>query len=267
MCIRDRSVAFSGASGCGKSSLIQLIQRFYDPNSGSISIDGVDMRELNLMWWRDQIGIVSQEPSLFSGTIADNVRVGKPDATMEEVISACKKANIHDLVLTLPHKYDTAVGAVGSQLSGGQKQRLAIARAIVKNPAILILDEATSALDRKSEMEVQAALDGIIEAGGLTVIVIAHRLATIRNVDTIYFVMHDDIKGSWIAESGTYDELLALNGHFANMTKRQAVTTKVVEEGADSAAVTPDAHGTSRDRPEDEPKTCLLYTSPSPRDS
>lgn len=254
---KGKSVAFSGASGCGKSSLIQLIQRFYDPNSGSISIDGVDMRELNLMWWRDQIGIVSQEPSLFSGTIADNVRVGKPDATMEEVISACKKANIHDLVLTLPHKYDTAVGAVGSQLSGGQKQRLAIARAIVKNPAILILDEATSALDRKSEMEVQAALDGIIEAGGLTVIVIAHRLATIRNVDTIYFVMHDDIKGSWIAESGTYDELLALNGHFANMTKRQAVTTKVVEEGADSAAVTPDAHGTSRDRPEDEPKTPL----------
>ena len=219
---KGESVAFSGMSGCGKSSLIQLLQRYYDPDGGSITVDGVGMRDLNLRWWRDQIGFVSQEFSLFSGTVSDNVRVGKPDATDGEVFCACKTANVHNFIMTLPDKYDTRIGANGSLLSGGQKQRLAIARAIVKNPSILILDEATSALDRQSEMEVQAALDGIIAAGGLTVLVIAHRLATIRNVNTIHFMIHDNVNGSRIVESGSYDELMAHGRHFRDMARAQA---------------------------------------------
>jgi ATP-binding cassette, subfamily B (MDR/TAP), member 1 len=218
-----QKVAFSGASGCGKSSMIGLIQRFYDPLGGAVLCDGVDMRELCLHDWRDQIGIVSQEPNLFAGTMMENVRVGKADATEEEVIEACKQANIHDTIMSLPDQYNTAVGAVGSQLSGGQKQRIAIARALVKRPPILLLDEATSALDRKSEVEVQSALDRLMEKGGMTVIIIAHRLATIRDVDCIYYVKYDGVEGSKIAESGTFDELMAMGGEFAAMAKIQGV--------------------------------------------
>ncbi|KAL7696249.1 p-glycoprotein (MDR1) [Lotmaria passim] len=218
-----QKVAFSGASGCGKSSMIGLIQRFYDPLGGAVLCDGLDMRELCLHDWRDQIGIVSQEPNLFAGTMMENVRVGKADATEEEVIEACKQANIHDTIMSLPDRYNTPVGAVGSQLSGGQKQRIAIARALVKRPPILLLDEATSALDRKSEVEVQTALDQLMRKGGMTVIIIAHRLATIRDVDCIYYVKHDGVEGSSIAESGTFDELMALGGEFAAMAKIQGV--------------------------------------------
>ncbi|RNF25640.1 ATP-binding cassette, sub-family B (MDR/TAP), member 1 [Trypanosoma conorhini] len=220
---RGRRVAFSGASGCGKSSIIALIQRFYDPIDGDIFVDGTDMRKLSLRQWRDQIGVVSQEPNLFAGTMMENVRVGKPDATEEEVIEACKHANIHDTIMSLPDMYNTSVGAVGSQLSGGQKQRLAIARAIVRHPAILLLDEATSALDRKSELEVQAALDRLMEEGSMTIIVVAHRLATIRNVDRIYYFSYDGVKGSAIEEVGTFDELLAKGGKFAAMATSQGV--------------------------------------------
>ncbi|KAH9577328.1 ABC transporter type 1 [Trypanosoma melophagium] len=201
---QGQKVAFSGASGCGKSSIIALIQRFYDPISGEVLVDGVDMRKLSLKQWRDQIGIVSQEPNLFAGTMMENVRIGKEDATEEEVIEA-----------------------VGSQLSGGQKQRLAIARAIVRRPAVLLLDEATSALDRKSEVEVQAALDSLMEHGNMTVIVVAHRLATIRNVDRIYYFTYDGVQGSAIAESGSFDELMKLNGKFAVMAMTQGVTSVV----------------------------------------
>lgn len=235
---KGQTVAFSGVSGSGKSSIIQMIQRFYDPDGGAVLVDGKDMREIDLFGWRDQIGIVSQEPSLFAGTISDNVRVGKADATDEEVIDACRKANIHDLVMTLPEKYDTNIGTVGSQLSGGQKQRIAIARAIVKNPKILILDEATSALDRKSEVEVQSALDKVMNEGGnkLTVIVIAHRLATIRNADVIHFIVTDEVRGSTIAESGTFDDLMKQNGHFAAMTRRQSAERDVDASPEDSPA-------------------------------
>nr|ACS87806.1 putative p-glycoprotein [Angomonas deanei] len=218
-----QKVAFSGASGCGKSSMIGLIQRFYDPLGGAVLCDGEDMRELCLHDWRDQIGIVSQEPNLFAGTMMENVRVGKADATEEEVIEACKQANIHDTIMALPDQYHTPVGAVGSQLSGGQKQRIAIARALVKRPPILLLDEATSALDRKSEVEVQGALDQLMQKGGMTVIIIAHRLATIRDVDCIYYVKYDGVEGSKITESGTFDELMALGGEFAAMAKIQGV--------------------------------------------
>jgi ATP-binding cassette subfamily B (MDR/TAP) protein 1 len=231
------TVAFSGASGCGKSSLIALAQRMYDPDQGTVLVDDVDLKEIDLMWWRDHVGIVAQEPNLFSGTIGDNVRVGKPDATIEELHDACRKANIHETIMSLPDQYDTSIGAVGSQLSGGQKQRIAIARAIIKKPKLLILDEATSALDRKSEAEVQAALDEImkggVDSGRLTVMVIAHRLTTIRNVDRIYFITHDDLEGSAVAESGTYDELMATGGQFALMAARQHVSTKTAEDDDD----------------------------------
>jgi len=219
------TVAFSGASGCGKSSIIALVQRLYDADAGTLRIDGTDIKELDVNWWRDQIGIVSQEPTLFSGTIADNVRIGKPDATDAEVEDACRKANVHDTVKGLPDGYDTNIGNVGSQLSGGQKQRLAIARAIIRRPRLLILDEATSALDRKSEAEVQAALDEIMRGGvdgqKLTTLVIAHRLTTIRNVDKIHFIVHDGNTGSVVAESGTFDELVEKKGHFAAMVSKQ----------------------------------------------
>ncbi|CAD2215713.1 ATP-binding protein cassette, subfamily B (MDR/TAP), member 1 [Angomonas deanei] len=221
---KGQKVAFSGASGCGKSSMIGLIQRFYDPVDGAVLVDGVDMRELDLKQWRDQIGIVSQEPNLFAGSMMENVRVGKHDATEEEVIAACKQANIHDTIMALPDQYQTAVGAVGSQLSGGQKQRIAIARALVKRPSILLLDEATSALDRKSEVEVQSALDDLMREGKMTVIIIAHRLATIRDVDCIYYVKFDGVEGSSISESGTFDELMKLGGQFSAMAKTQGIT-------------------------------------------
>ncbi|KPI82567.1 p-glycoprotein, partial [Leptomonas seymouri] len=219
-----QKVAFSGASGCGKSSIIGLVQRFYDPLGGAVLCDGVDLRELCLHDWRDKIAIVSQEPNLFAGTMMENVRVGKPDATEEEVVEACKQANIHATIMSLPDQYNTPVGSVGSQLSGGQKQRIAIARALVKRPLILLLDEATSALDRKSEVEVQSALDQLMQKGGMTVIIIAHRLATIRDVDCIYYVKYDGAEGSMITESGTFDELMAAGGEFAAMAKIQGVT-------------------------------------------
>ncbi|KAK7196096.1 ATP-binding cassette protein subfamily B, member 2 [Novymonas esmeraldas] len=243
---RGQKVAFSGASGCGKSSIIGLIQRFYDPAAGDVLVDGVNMRELDLLQWRDQIGIVSQEPNLFAGSMLENVRVGKPDATLEEVVAACRQANIHDTIMGLPDKYDTAVGAVGSQLSGGQKQRIAIARALIKRPAILLLDEATSALDRKSEVEVQAALDQLMQRSNMTIVVIAHRLATIRNVDCIYYVAYDGVHGSVIAEQGTYDELMSQGGMFAAMAKSQgsagaAATGPAAATTAAAAATAPTA--------------------------
>eukprot|EP00744_Colponema_vietnamica_P001927 GILI01003119.1.p1 GENE.GILI01003119.1~~GILI01003119.1.p1 ORF type:complete len:1385 (+),score=394.98 GILI01003119.1:271-4155(+) len=228
---KGQTVAFSGASGSGKSSIVGLVQRFYDPTAGSVLVDGIDMKDLNLRGWRDCISIVSQEPKLFTGTVAENVMIGKPDATMEDVIAACTKAHVNHVIEALPQKYDTLVGTGGSQLSGGQKQRVAIARALLRKPQILILDEATSALDRKSEVEVQAALEDVMFGSRnskddtnddpLTVIVIAHRLATIRNADVIHFINHDGEQGSWIEESGSYDELIKNDGHFATMTRKQ----------------------------------------------
>jgi ATP-binding cassette subfamily B (MDR/TAP) protein 1 len=225
-------VAFSGASGCGKSSFIGLVQRMYDPIEGNVFVDGVDLKDIDLDWWRSQLGVVSQEPHLFSGTIRDNITIGKPDATDDDVVDACKKANIHATIMSLPDKYNTNVGAVGSQLSGGQKQRIAIARALIRKPKVLILDEATSALDRQSEIEVQAAIDKLMRGDDgtkLTILVIAHRLATIRNVDKIFFIEHDSVTGSVISESGTYDELIAKGGAFAQMASRQSKSMGTLE--------------------------------------
>jgi len=153
------SVALVGQSGCGKSTTIQLLERFYDPRSGAVRVDGVDVRDLNVHWLRGQLGLVQQEPVLFARSIRENLLYGRPDATEEEMIDAAKRANIHNFVSQLPGGYDTFVGDRGAQLSGGQKQRIAIARAILRNPKVLLLDEATSALDSESEKLVQMALD------------------------------------------------------------------------------------------------------------
>jgi ATP-binding cassette subfamily B (MDR/TAP) protein 1 len=200
-------VALCGPSGAGKSTIIALIERFYDPLQGAVLLDGVDLRSLNVRWLRQQIGLVGQEPVLFSGTVAENIAYGLEGASQEDVEEAARAANAHDFVCAMPTGYVTLVGMGGGKLSGGQKQRVAIARAIVRKPAILLLDEATSALDSASERVVQAALDAIMAKEKRTTVAIAHRLSTIRQADKIAVV-----DGGKVVEQGTYDELLALQG-------------------------------------------------------
>lgn len=174
-----QTVALVGQSGCGKSTLMQLIQRFYDPQAGQVLVDGVDVRDLNVRWLRDRIGIVSQEPVLFSTSIKENIALGlgsSANVEMDRIIAAAKQANAHQFITEKADKYETHVGAMGGQLSGGQKQRVAIARALIRQPRLLLLDEATSALDTHSERKVQEALDKVVEEGEeRTVIMIAHR--------------------------------------------------------------------------------------------
>ncbi|KCV69523.1 hypothetical protein H696_03944 [Fonticula alba] len=210
-----QTVALVGPSGCGKSTLIQLLERFYDPVGGQILIDGMDTRDMNIASLRQNIGLVQQEPILFSGTIRENVRYGKPDCTDEEILQATRFSNAHSFIQGLSRKYETRVGDRGAQLSGGQKQRVAIARAIVRTPPILLLDEATSALDSESEAIVQDALDKA--AKGRTTIVIAHRLSTIRNADKIVV-----IENGQVLESGTHDELMDNHGLYALLVSQQA---------------------------------------------
>uniref|UniRef100_A0AAQ5ZXE8 Bile salt export pump n=1 Tax=Amphiprion ocellaris TaxID=80972 RepID=A0AAQ5ZXE8_AMPOC len=204
-----QTLAFVGSSGCGKSTSVQLLERFYDPDHGRVLIDGHDSTHVNVPFLRSKIGIVSQEPILFDCSIAENIKYGdnSREISMNEVISAAKKAQLHDFVMSLPEKYDTNVGAQGSQLSRGQKQRIAIARAIIRDPKILLLDEATSALDTESEKTVQEALDKARE--GRTCIVIAHRLSTIQNSDIIAVMSR-----GLLIEKGTHDQLMALNGAY-----------------------------------------------------
>ncbi|KAI3793978.1 hypothetical protein L1987_36602 [Smallanthus sonchifolius] len=210
-----RTVALVGGSGSGKSTMIALLQRFYDPQGGEIYVDGVRIDKLQLKWLRSQMGLVSQEPALFATSIKENILFGKEDATMEEVIEAAKVSDAHSFISRLPQGYDTQVGERGVQLSGGQKQRIAIARSIIKSPRILLLDEATSALDSKSERVVQKALDHA--AVGRTTIVIAHRLSTIRNVDMICVVQNGQV-----VESGSHDDLIRLeNGFYTSLVRFQ----------------------------------------------
>jgi len=213
-----RTIALVGHSGSGKSSVIQLIERFYDVTRGKILIDGIDIRDINLQHLRQSIGLVSQEPILFKGTIADNIRHGKPSATEDEIIEAAKRANAHDFIMKLADKYNTEVGERGTQVSGGQKQRIAIARAIMKSPKILLLDEATSALDAESEELVQSALAKL--QVGRTTIIVAHRLSTIQHADTIFVL--DNGK---IVEQGTHDQLLKLDAHYASLVALQIGAT------------------------------------------
>ena len=203
-----KSIALVGPSGSGKTTICSLLPRFYDVTEGRVTIDGNDVRKLTLESLRSQIGLVSQDVYLFGGSIKDNIAYGKPDATMDEIVDAAKKANIHDFIMELPDNYDTFVGERGTRLSGGQKQRISIARVFLKNPPVLILDEATSALDNESERFIQKSLEEL--AKDRTTITIAHRLSTIRNADEILVVAD-----CGIAERGTHEELLALDGIYA----------------------------------------------------
>jgi len=212
-----QKVALVGPSGSGKSTIIQLIERFYDPSSGSVELDGKDIRDLDLKWFRSNIGLVSQEPILFSGTISENIRFGIDDCEEEDVIAAAKAANAYKFIMKQPQGFDTLVGEKGTQLSGGQKQRVAIARALLKNPKILLLDEATSALDAESESLVQEALERLME--GRTTLVIAHRLTTVRHSDNIYVINQGKV-----VEEGNHDELIEKQGFYAKLVKKQMQT-------------------------------------------
>lgn len=207
-------IAFVGPSGAGKSTVASLLPRFYDATNGSITIDGEDIRKVTLDSLREQVGIVPQETVLFNGSVYDNILYGRLDATREEVEAAAKAANAHDFIMQLPNGYETMLGDRGMNISGGQRQRISIARAILKNPQILILDEATSALDTESERVVQEALDRLMV--GRTSFVIAHRLSTIKNADKIMVLE----KGQLI-EQGNHDELMAMDGLYAHLYKIQ----------------------------------------------
>jgi ATP-binding cassette subfamily B (MDR/TAP) protein 1 len=214
-----KTIALVGPSGSGKSTIVQLLERFYDPLDGTLLVDDVNIKDLNLKWYRRNVGLVAQEPILFSGTIKENILFGNPLANMEEIEEAAKLANAYEFIMQQPDGFDTLLGEKGTQLSGGQKQRVAIARAILKNPKILLLDEATSALDTESESLVQDALDKLMK--GRTTIIIAHRLSTVRNADAIVVM-----KKGKVVEIGTHDELMDLNGLYTNLVNKQMVSAE-----------------------------------------
>jgi len=213
---KGQSVALVGPSGCGKSTCVQLIQRFYDLDNGTLTLEDNDINALNVPWVRSKLSIVSQEPTLFNRTLAENIAYGdnSKEISMEDVIAAARKANIHQFITNLPQGYETNVGLKGTQLSGGQKQRIAIARAMVRNPPVILLDEATSALDSESEKTVQTALDSA--SRGRTSITIAHRLSTVRNCDTICV-----LDNGRIVESGGHQELLKRKGRYHELWATQ----------------------------------------------
>ncbi|CAH2058975.1 unnamed protein product [Thlaspi arvense] len=229
-----KTIALVGSSGSGKSTVVSLIERFYDPTSGQVLLDGNDLKTLKLKWLRQQIGLVSQEPALFATSIKENILLGRPDADQVEIEEAARVANAHSFIIKLPDGFDTQVGERGLQLSGGQKQRIAIARAMLKNPAILLLDEATSALDSESEKLVQEALDRFMI--GRTTLIIAHRLSTIRKADLVAVLQ----QGS-VSEIGTHDELFAKgeNGIYSKLIKMQEAAHETAMNNARKSSARP----------------------------
>ncbi|VUZ54288.1 unnamed protein product, partial [Hymenolepis diminuta] len=223
-----QDLALVGASGSGKSTIVQLLQRLYDPTSGRIKVDGVDLRDLDLHWWRSRLGVVSQEPVLFAGSLGENISLGKVDATAEEIEKAAVKAHAHDFITKLPDAYDTVFVTQdgGGGMSGGQKQRIAIARALIREPRLLLLDEATSALDTRSEKAVQSALDEAMK--GRTTVTVAHRLTTIKSADVILVMEHGRV-----VESGNHDELMRLNGVYANLASKGPAKKANESEGSE----------------------------------
>jgi ATP-binding cassette subfamily B protein len=209
-----RRVAIVGESGSGKSTLLKLLMRYYDPTKGRITIDGVDMRDFQLGSLRSGIGLVSQDPFIFNTTVHENICLGSPEATAEDVIEAARAAGLEDFINDLPERYETIIGERGANLSGGQRQRLAIARALVRKPQILIFDEATSHLDTETEKAIQATLQTAL--AGKTVILVAHRLSTVKDADLIY-VLH---KGH-VVEQGSHRELLDLKGRYWRLCQAQ----------------------------------------------
>ncbi|MFN7312932.1 MAG: ABC transporter ATP-binding protein, partial [Bacteroidota bacterium] len=209
-----KQIALVGPSGAGKSTVASLLLNFYQPNSGDILFDGIAAQNIPISQLRQQLAFVPQDIILFGGTIQENIAYGKPGATLEEIMEAAKKANAHEFIGKFPEQYQTIVGERGIKLSGGQRQRIAIARAILKNPVILILDEATSSLDSESELLVQEALENLMR--NRTSFVIAHRLSTIRNADTIAVID----KGT-VVELGSHEELMAKNGLYRKLNDMQ----------------------------------------------
>jgi ATP-binding cassette subfamily B protein len=207
-------VAVVGSSGAGKSTIAALLSRLYDPSGGAVRLDGLDLRELDAAWLRRQVGVVAQEPMLFSSSVADNIRYGRAGATDAELEAAARAANAHDFISRFPEGYETRVGERGVQLSGGQKQRIAIARAVLKDPKVLVLDEATSALDAESEHLVQEALDRLLR--GRTTLVIAHRLSTVKNADRVVV-----LDGGKIVQQGKHAELVVEAGLYRRLVERQ----------------------------------------------
>ena len=207
-----KTIALVGPSGGGKTTLCNLIPRFFEFDEGDIKIDGVSIKDVSLKSLRENIGVVAQDVFLFTGTVKENITIGKTDATDEEIIDACKKASIHDFIMTLPNQYDTYIGERGVKLSGGQKQRISIARIFLKNPPIIILDEATSALDNVTEKEIQKSLEEL--GKDRTNLVVAHRLSTIKNADEIIVLTENGIE-----ERGTHNELIEKNGVYSKLNK------------------------------------------------
>jgi ATP-binding cassette subfamily B protein len=213
-------IGIVGHSGSGKSTLMNLLLRFYDPVEGSVTIDGIDTRKLDLDQFRQNVGVVPQESFLFAGIIRSNIAYGRPDATLEYIICAAKAANAHDFILKFPDGYDSYVGERGQRLSGGERQRISIARAILHNPKILVLDEATSSVDTESERMIQDALNNLVE--GRTAFAIAHRLSTLKHADRIIVM-----EGGRIAETGTHDELMELKGIYHKLVTMQTEMASV----------------------------------------
>jgi ATP-binding cassette subfamily B protein len=213
-------IGLVGPSGAGKSTLVQLLSRFYDVEEGQVLVDDHDVKDLSLKSLRQQIGVVLQEPFLFHGTVAENIAYGVPDAKPQELVAAAKAANAHDFIVNLPYGYDTHVGERGQLLSGGERQRVSIARAIMKNPRILILDEATSSVDTETELLIQEALERLV--ANRTTFAIAHRLSTLRKADKIIVLEHGRL-----VEMGAHDDLLEGSGLYSRLCKLQSELSKV----------------------------------------